>query len=350
MAVNHVILKEFHIDKKTPYFLNYVRRYTDAPFLVELEKGGKSYSAGRLLRAASLSHYSGEENGDWKFLVFDSISKEARMPGGAMGHRWGETQGKWNLEFKDAADGSEIDPMLSFIDDYDELVKVAIHEFASGRMFYREIPAKRIQTENGERLAATAYDLLLAQYGVSRGLAGDYPENYDDERYSYTPSWQERLSGVGRETVIKFAREWASTAEATEGRCSVIIGAGINHSYHNNLMYRAAINALMLCGCVGRNGGGLNHYVGQEKLALVAPWATIAFARDWVTAVRLQNAPSWHYVHSEQWRYEGDFTEYHTVPQNGDGNDTASIASGHTVDLQAKAVRLAAFLPAVRQA
>ncbi len=25
--------------------------------------------------------------------------------------------------------------------------------------------------------------------------------------------------------------------------------------------------ALMLTGCVGKNGGGLNHYVGQEKLA-----------------------------------------------------------------------------------
>ena len=28
----------------------------------------------------------------------------------------------------------------------------------------------------------------------------------------------------------------------------------------------------MLCGCVGVNGGGLNHYVGQEKLAPVESW------------------------------------------------------------------------------
>ena len=101
-------------------------------------------------------------------------------------------------------------------------------------------------------------------------------------------------------------------------------------------MYRSAITALMLCGCVGKNGGGLNHYVGQEKLAPVAPWSNIAFAKDWIPPSRLQNAPSWHYVHSEQWRYEGEFTDYHTVPHNGapDG-----LASGHTVDLQAKAVR-----------
>ncbi|HAF12390.1 MAG TPA: nitrate reductase subunit alpha, partial [Blastocatellia bacterium] len=37
MAVNHVILKEFHHQKQTPYFLNYLKRYTDSPFLVRLE-------------------------------------------------------------------------------------------------------------------------------------------------------------------------------------------------------------------------------------------------------------------------------------------------------------------------
>jgi nitrate reductase alpha subunit len=202
------------------------------------------------------------------------------------------------------------------------------------------VPAKWIETEDGSVLVATVYDLLLAQFGVSRHLPGDYPEDYDDSRYSYTPAWQEQWTGVSKETVIKFAREWAGTAARTEGKCSVIIGAGVNHWYHNNLMYRSAITALMLCGCVGKNGGGLNHYVGQEKLALVAPWSAIAFARDWVPAVRLQNAPSWHYVHSEQWRYEREFTEYHTVPEQGPSNGGAgSVASGHTVDLQAKAVR-----------
>src|SRR3990172_8008372 len=91
---------------------------------------------------------------------------------------------------------------------------------------------------------------------------------------------------------------------------------------------------LMLCGCVGGNGGGLNHYVGQEKLAPVAPWSTLAFALDWAKPPRLMNGPSFHYVHTDQWRYERSFTEYHTVPQ---GNE---LAQGHTMDLQARAVRM----------
>jgi nitrate reductase alpha subunit len=341
MAVNHVILKEFHVERQIGYFLNYVRQYTDAPFLVELKRRGDAYEAGRLVRADRLARYNGEENGDWKFLVWDELSDEPRMPGGSVGHRWGEAQGKWNLKFEDASTGERIAPKLSLMDGHATYLDVAFREFGTDQTFLRGVPAKTVETEDGEVLVTTAYDLLMAQFGVERGAGGDYPSTYDDEDRSYTPAWQERFTGVSRETVIKFAREWATTAEKTEGRCSVIIGAGINHWYHNNLMYRSAITALMLTGCVGRNGGGLNHYVGQEKLAPVAAWSTIAFAKDWVSAARLQNAPSWHYVNSEQWRYEREFTEYSsTPPPNGNNQGgAAAIASGHTIDVEVKAVK-----------
>ena len=125
----------------------------------------------------------------------------------------------------------------------------------------------------------------MAQYGVPRGLPGEYPADYDDENAPYTPAWQEKYTGMGRDTLIRFAREWGETARLTNGKCTVIIGAGVNHWYHNNLMYRSAINALMLCGCVGVNGGGLDHYTGQEKLAPFESWSSIAFAKDWCTAV-----------------------------------------------------------------
>jgi nitrate reductase alpha subunit len=190
-----------------------------------------------------------------------------------------------------------------------------------------------VDTDEGRLAVATICDLLMAQFGVGRGLDGDYPADYDDAEQPYTPAWQERFSGVDRQTVIQFAREWAITAEKTRGQCSIIIGAGINHWYHNNLIYRAGIVSLMLTGCVGRNGGGLNHYVGQEKLAPVAAWAPLAFALDWLKPPRLQNAPSFHYVHSDQWRYERAFTEYQPVAEDGD------LTRGHTMDLQVKAVR-----------
>ncbi len=334
MAVNHVILKEFYVEKKVDYFINYLKNYTDAPFFVEIvERDGKFYP-GRLVRANCLDKYKNEENGAWKFLIFDELSKEPRMPQGSVGFRWQKEKGKWNLLMQDGTDGSQLEPALSLNEYKDDVLPVVFEEFVKHRKIEREVCVKYIQA-NGRKLAvATIFDLLMGQFGVSRGLGGEYPKGYEDEDAPYTPAWQEKFTGIGRKTVEKFAREWAHTAEVTEGRCTVIIGAGINHWYHNNLMYRSAIVALMLCGCVGRNGGGLNHYVGQEKLAPVASWSTIAFALDWVKPPRLQNTPSFHYVHTDQWRYEKSFREYHPVP--GDGK----LARGHTVDLQAKAVRL----------
>ena len=92
MAVNHVLLKEFHHEKQTPYFLNYGKKYTDGPFLVELHEEGDHYEAGQLLRANRMATYSDEENGDWKFLMWDEEDKTVKMPMGSMGHRHGETR------------------------------------------------------------------------------------------------------------------------------------------------------------------------------------------------------------------------------------------------------------------
>ncbi|HZT68554.1 MAG TPA: nitrate reductase subunit alpha [Terriglobia bacterium] len=336
MAVNHVLLKEFHHEKQTPYFLDYMKRFTDAPYLVELKKQDGVCRPDRLLRAARLKRYENIENGDWKFLMWDADKGCPRMPQGSVGFRWGKQPGKWNLLLQDGLDSTPINPALTFLQNSDEIVQVSFDDFGEGKLLVRGVPAKRVETASGESvLVTTVYDLLMAQYGVARGLAGEYPDGFDDENGPYTPAWQEKYTGMGRDVLVRFAREWGTTAQLTKGKCMIIIGAGINHWYHNNLMYRAGIHALMFCGCVGVNGGGLAHYVGQEKLAPAESWSAIAFARDWMTAARLQNAPSWHYVHTDQWRYERSFTDYHTVPaKQPDG----SFARGHTIDVQVRAV------------
>ena len=333
MAVNHVILKEYYRDKKTREFEDYIKKYTDAPFLVILDKKGESFKAGRFLTASKISEYKNEENSDFKFLVFDKNKNSVKMPLGTLGFRWQKEKGKWNLQMKDAKTGEEIDPELSFIDSKDETLMVEFPDFSGNRILKREVPVKYIKTDEGEIPVTTVFDLLMAQFGVKRGLKGDYPESYEDD-LPYTPKWQEKYTGISKDTVIKFAREWAETALKTGGRCCIIIGAGVNHYYHNNLIYRAGIVTLMLTGCVGKNGGGLNHYVGQEKIVPIAPWAQIAFALDWIRPPRLMNTPSFHYVHSDQWRYEREFNEYHPVYEE------TEVSKGHTIDIQVKAVRM----------
>ncbi len=336
MAVNHVLLKEFHHERRVPYFLDYCKRYTDAPFLVELCQDGAAYRPGQLLRAGRLAKYRDAEHGEWKFLMWDATTEQPLMPMGSSGFRWGAEKGKWNLELKDGVTGAAIDPVLSFLERHDEAIPVTLDDFAQSDVITRSVPARRLQMADGTTvLVTTAYDLLMAQYGVARGLGGEYPSDYTDDA-PYTPAWAEKYTGIGSDTLLRFAREWGSTAERTGGKCLIIIGAGVNHWYHSNLMYRAAIHALMFSGCVGVNGGGLGHYVGQEKLAPAEPWGAIAFARDWYPAPRLQNSPSFHYVHTDQWRYEGAYTDYNTMPA---ANGREGIRRGHTMAVQAQAVR-----------
>jgi len=338
MAVNHVLLTEFHHQQKTDYFLKYAKKYTDSPYLVEVTTDSNGIlKPGQLLRAGRLDKYADEEHGEWKFLMWDEETHAPKMPMGSSGFRWGKEQGKWNLLLKDGMDGSDIQPQLSFLEDHDDVINVQLDDFGAGKTSHRGVPVKTLKTKDGETVQVTTiYDLLMAQYGVNRGLSGDYPADYNDEDAPFTPAWSEKYTGISRDVLIRFAREWGTTAVHTEGKCTILIGAGINHWYHANLMYRAGIHALMFCGCVGVNGGGLAHYVGQEKLAPAESWASIALGKDWFPPSRLQNAPSWHYVHTDQWRYEKDFTDYQTVPQNPAENSTAH---GHTMDMQVRAVR-----------
>jgi nitrate reductase / nitrite oxidoreductase, alpha subunit len=339
MAVVHVLLSEFHHARQVPAFLDYTKRFTDAPFLVELTASGDSWRPGQLLRPNRLAggRYAAIENPDWQFLMWDAASDAVRVPYGAVGTRWAKEKGRWNLQLKDLADGSAIDPVLTFVGRNDGVVATVFDDFAAGQERLRGVPVRRLQGVDGREITvATVYDVLMAQYGVERGLGGAYPTSYDDAEAPYTPAWSERLTGMDRKAVIRFAREWGKTAELTGGKCTIIIGAGINHWYHANLIYRAGMHALMFTGCVGVNGGGLAHYVGQEKLAPGESWGAIAFAKDWVPASRLQNGTSWHYVNTDQWRYEKSFTDYHTVPIH---QPPGSLAHGHTMDLQVRAVR-----------
>ncbi|MBT6058780.1 MAG: nitrate reductase subunit alpha [Gammaproteobacteria bacterium] len=333
MAVSHIILSEFHHEKQTPYFLDYCKTYTDSPMLVKIEERDGEIRPGRLLRANELEGQTEVEKGDWKFVCVDEDDGRFVFPKGAMGHRWDGEDGNWNMKQEDSIDGKSYNPVLTFLNDHDSVVEAVFDEWGMDNRASRGVPVKEITTADGEKIkVTTVYDLTMAQYGVNRGLSGDYPEDYTDKDAAYTPAWQEIFTGVDSKSVLQFAREWAGTAEITEGKCMIIIGAGINHWYHANLIYRAGAMALMLSGCVGKNGGGLNHYVGQEKLAPMESWSSIAFAKDWQNAVRLQQAPIWHYINTSQYRYDGNYSRYNTVPDN-------ALTREHTADTIVKSVR-----------
>ena len=274
MAVNHVILTEFYAHRQVPFFEEYARTYTDLPFLVKLKEKNGAWQQGEFLRADEMERAAGLEHADWTLCVADAQG-DVRIPHGSLGSRWSKAEGSWNLDMKDMVDGKEIDCRMSFLGEETRRIRFT---FETDGEVIREVPVHRVMTRNGEITVATVFDLLMAQFGVSRGLGGDYPASYDDDK-PFTPKWQEKHTGIAAETLIKMAREWAVNGEQSQGRNLIIVGAGINHWYHNDLIYRAAITALILTGSVGRNGAGLAHYVGQEKVVPLAPWTSIAMPR-----------------------------------------------------------------------
>ncbi len=332
MAMGHVILKEFYFDKRSAYFDEYARRYTDLPLLVVLKEkqlpdGRTAMVPDRYVRASDFAGQLGQTNHpDWKTVAYDVDGKVA-LPNGSIGFRWGQEgrpdQGLWNLESKEAQGGQDVKLKLSVLEDgaqTHEIADVAFPYFGGietpsfnandqgGDVLVRRVPITHLEL-NGEGVAgrvavATVFDLQVANYGVLRGLPGEAKDGGYDADAPYTPAWQERITGVPRAQVITVARQFADNADKTQGKSMVIIGAGMNHWYHCDMNYRGIINMLMMCGCIGQSGGGWSHYVGQEKLRPQTGWTALAFALDWIRPPRQQNSTSFFYAHTDQWRYE----------------------------------------------
>ncbi len=265
-AMTHVILKEFYEERQEPMFLNYAKQYTDMPFLLLLEEYEGGYKAGRFLRASDLGDES--QHAEWKPVIIDETSGEIIVPNGTMGQRWEQDQ-KWNLKLE-REDGSVVSPAMSVAAQGAELQTIYFPYFdnnANGT-FERHIPAKKIRLADGsERLAVTVYDLMLSQYGIGRAGSGTEGAGagYDDANSFYTPAWQEKITGVKASVLIQIAREFAQNALDTGGRSMIIMGAGINHWFNSDTIYRAILNLVILTASQGVNGGGWVHYVGQEK-------------------------------------------------------------------------------------
>ncbi|MER5265454.1 nitrate reductase subunit alpha [Actinosynnema sp. NPDC002837] len=293
MAMGHVILREFFVEKSTPYFTDYVKRYTDLPFLVTLTETDDGHVPGKFLTAADLGDTG--EGAESKTVLLDARG-EPVVPPGSLGHRFTDSgQGNWNLDLGD------VDPLLSARGG--EPVTVALPRFDTSEpgVLRRGVPTRIV----AGRRVTTVFDLLLAQYGVRRDdLPGEWPTGYDDATQPYTPAWQEAITGVPAAAAERIGREFADNAERSKGRSMILMGAGTNHWFHSDQIYRSFLALTMLTGCQGVNGGGWAHYVGQEKCRPVTGWSTLAFGLDWQRPPRQMQGTIFWYLATDQWRYD----------------------------------------------
>ena len=340
-GMTHVILQEHYVNNPNERFVNYAKQYTDMPFVIMLDEDENGYKAGRFLRASDLGQET--EQSEWKPVIYDTISESLVVPNGTMGQRWEEGK-KWNLKLE-TEDGSKINPTLSMADGEYDLQTIQFPYFDSfgDGIFERPIPTRKLTLADGKEVQVTTiFDLMASQYGVRRFNHELEAKGYDDAESKYTPGWQETISGVKASLVTQVAKEFAQNAIDTEGRSMIIMGAGINHWFNSDTIYRAILNLVMLCGCQGVNGGGWAHYVGQEKCRPIEGWNTISFAKDWQGPPRLQNGTSWFYFATDQWKYEESNVDKLKSPLAND------IKHQHPADYNVLAARLG-WLPSYPQ-
>ena len=232
MAMGHVLLKEYFVDRSIDFFTDYNQRFTDVPFLITLEDNGSgAYTPGKFLVAGDVDGHAqaSSENAMWKPMVMDDATGEVVAPNGSIGFRYGEEgMGKWNLDLGD------VTPRLSMYaagSATQEAVTVILPRFDTpdGSMAdkVRGVPVHRV----GNRLVTTVLDLLLAHYGVERaGLPGTWPTGYDDAAAAATPacccSWMRsdcvpgssRWPTGSRPGATSCSRRTSSTARAPRPR------------------------------------------------------------------------------------------------------------------------------------
>ncbi len=321
-AMGHVILKEFHVEREEPFFLDYMKKFTDSPFLVTLMEKDGAFVPSKFLTAADFGEggsipqglvdpaLPNSENAAFRPLVWDR-TKGISDPGGTLADHYGaQGAGKWNLKM------TGLDPHLSVKEFSNDAAEVLLPRFdlpaseeqtsLGAGLLRRGVPTVKI----GSTLVTTVYDLLLAQYGVERsGLPGQWPTGYDDADSPGTPAWQSQFTGVPPAAAERIGREFAQNAIDSKGRSMIVMGAGTNHYYHSDTIYRTFLALTTMCATQGVNGGGWAHYVGQEKVRPMTGWAQYAFALDWVRPPRQMISAGFWYLLTDQWRYDGTATE-----------------------------------------
>ena len=301
MAMGHVVLKEFFVDRQVPRFTDYVKRYSDLPFLLTLD------SARRRLRAGQVPH-RGRSRGRRARARSSRPSSSTRRPGEpAVPERVAglpvRRGGQGPVEPRPRRRRPAADPARGDAERCPWTCPVR-HRRRRGRGDApRRAGAAGRQAPGHDGLRPAAGPVRRRPRRPAGGVADRATTTPSQP---YTPAWQEQFTGVAGGRAARIGREFAQNAEDSGGRSMIIMGAGTNHWFHSDTIYRAFLALTTLTGCQGVNGGGWAHYVGQEKVRPITGYATLAAALDWARPPRQMIQTAYWYLHTDQWRYDHD--------------------------------------------
>ena len=202
MAMGHVILREFHLDRQAPYFSDYCPPVHRLPMLVRLVQQGRQLVPERLRarlrfrRRPGRGQQSGMEDGRLATPRGTRWCRAVRsVSAGAS-----RANGTWSRRRSDGADTSL---QLSLIEG-NPTAEVAFPYFGGAARpsssaptipicVTRNVPVRTADLEGrGEAWSRRCSISSCANYGLDRGLGGGgVAPDYDDDE-PYTPAWAER--------------------------------------------------------------------------------------------------------------------------------------------------------------
>ena len=283
MAMGHVVLKEFFVDRQTPYFTDYVKTYTDLPHLVRLEETGDGeYTAGKFLTAADLAEHArrGERRlQDRPDRRADRRARWCRTARWATGTATPASAGGTSSSATSTRSSRCSTPPRSRSWSGCRASTPPTARPPTSRAAYRRDASA--DTWSPRSSTCCSPSTASPARSAGSGCRGSGQQGYDDADSPYTPAWQETITGVPAATAARIGREFAANAEESHGRSMIVMGAGTNHWFHSDTIYRAFLTLTNLTGCQGVNGGGWAHYVGQEKVRPITGYTQIANALDW---------------------------------------------------------------------
>jgi nitrate reductase alpha subunit len=213
-----------------PYFTDYVKTYTDLPFLVTLREREDGYVPDRFLTAADLGHGAGDSA--HQTVLLDAVTGEPALPNGTLASRYSEAgKGRWNLDL------GGVDPVLTLHGRHEAAVAVDLPRFdvgatEGGAVIRRGVPVVRL----GGRQVTTVFDLLLAQYAVARDSLATVRSTAESS--SASRLWDE--SGTTSRSPWRPAQEfWPADSRTRPARTCTLASPGFSCSPRTAPLTRA---------------------------------------------------------------------------------------------------------------
>lgn len=242
LAMAHVIIKE------KLYKEHYLKEQTDMPMLVRMDNN-------KFLREIDLV----EGGNDAKFYTWDTKSMKPVLMKGC----WGEEpekkppiqpgfMGRNTFTFPEGTlDLGMIDPALEGVFE--------------------------VKLKNGKTIKVRPVFEIFKKI-----LANDY-----------SPKKVAEITGVNEKVISQMGRDYATLSPAM-----IVSGGGTNHWFYSDQTFRSFMFVNALTGNTGKQGGGLNHYVGEWKITPLIGMAKLAFPKS-PGKHRFVNTAMWVYKHAE---------------------------------------------------